>query len=338
MLKKIGLFIVSFIIVFMVVGCSGNANKYLKLADEQIEAGNLIGAMEVIVEGMEHSKSDKLIEKANYISDHVVMIVNDRYDEGNLTSSTKYDSQGNQLHHWKYNEVGHTEWGWEYFHTYDDNKNCVRTDSTQYTPYGDIVNTHTEYTHDSNGNVIKKVHYNSKGYVTEYYEYLYDSNNNKVNEKRYNNDDELEEETTWKYDGFGNTTHRENKNYNGEYTSSMNGREYIYDEHGSVITELSYSYSNIGDSSSKYIYEYTYDKNGFPIEQVMKRNKEIYYVTQLSHDANGTLRVRDEVDPEDGYRVVEEYNVFGDCISYMEYDGEDLESETTYEYEYIFVE
>jgi YD repeat-containing protein len=169
---------------------------------------------------------------------HSSYYINGEY-KGKYYGTWEYDSNNNLLSYTVYNEAGEITEKTEY--TYDSEGNVL----TEYEDRG-LGICESEYSYDSNGNVISYIQYYNSDleHITKY---LYNDSGLLIQQTSttYSDDGEETTESFFEYDENGNLV--KESDTDGTYT------EYVYDTYGNLLTE---------SASDGTVTEYTYDENG----------------------------------------------------------------------------
>lgn len=155
-----------------------------------------------------------------------------------------------------------------------------------------LLNSWTEYSYDTRGNMTKRIHYNSDGSINGWSEHEYDSQGNEIKYVNYNGDGSIDSWSEKNYDNRGSLT--KSVSYNGDgsisdlyeesYDSQGNLTVYLvsYSSDGSIIIEYERKFDNRGNET-EYIqyssdgsiwewYECSYDNQDNEIKCVHYNN------------------------------------------------------------------
>lgn len=204
--------------------------------------------------------------------------IGSRYNgEGDLTSETVYNSEGNQVRTTYYWEDGTVSWVIEY--VYDDAGNLIKR--VDYDYEGNIVD-EWEYTYDEAGNLLQNIR---NGNITT--ENEYNDAGNMFRSVDYDYEGNIEDEWEYTYDEDG---HLLKRIHNGSITM-----EYEYDSAGNLTKEIADPYTQWKkyeyDSENRIIkitenlpdegrYEYRYEYR--VIEPEEQEGEKIDSISQLN--------------------------------------------------------
>ncbi|MBR4962044.1 MAG: hypothetical protein IKY52_14200 [Clostridia bacterium] len=106
----------------------------------------------------------------------------------------------------------------------------------------------------------------------------------------------------------------------------------MYDEQGNLVRNTSYAAD--GTVESEYVHEYTYDADGNVLKEVFYVDGVLTGEDEYTVDAEGErLPVRATYYYDDGSSSVQEYDAFGDTVSYIYLDANNtVINEESYEY------
>lgn len=289
-------------------------------------------------------------------------------DNGNITSSTDYDKDGNGLqtttNTFVYDIIGNTlsrkthvngklVEEYEYSYYANDQTETYLSKTTEYNE----DSTKTVSTFDENHNTLSIEEYGENGELTSKitYEYVYDENGEIVLKKSFENS-ELFEETEYAYvSGNSGRTYEYKTTY---YHSDSTKTVYIYDKNDKLLSEEEYDENGLLVSS--YTYEYVYDNNGNMIFKKQYENGKLTETSEYAYKTDGSsytycfktttygeglskqITVYDENGEIDTFVVYEEDGSFykwtyenGHPKSRTEYDADGNVTEE-YIYEYVF--
>ena len=225
---------------------STREDAYRISSDSYLAEGDCLKALQTLMEGVLNTGSEELIERENYVREHIVVSSEIGYYNGSISyrHEYEYDAAGNQIKWVVYDGDGSIDRREEY--EYDAAGNKIK--DIRY--YGDgSIDWRVEYEYDAAGNIIKYIVYKGDGSINYWNEYEYDAAGNIIKYIRYNGDGSIDWREEYEYDAAGNKI--KDIRYNGD-VSINSWYENEYDTVGNGIKHIYYS----GDVSIGSWYEY----------------------------------------------------------------------------------
>lgn len=263
----------------------GKFERVYEYENEKDDRGNII---QVIVKNEDEDGNVWRIYKSDATGDLIKSYETMRFYESDGSSSlfeeTYFDFQGNMIKRVEYD--GGIINGWK---TYEYDTNGNRTSSVEYDMNGAIISSDsTEY--DQHGNQTKYVQYSDDGDVHIYDEtdYVYDDSGFVVREIHYNINGRITDWFEFESNQDGNVTKATQfSGYAGDYSSKdvYQAIEIFYDANGNIIKSVS---SGVNGEQLLEHYEYEYDMLG-NIKKKVNYDQNDNLVSVIEYNSNGDM-------------------------------------------------
>ena len=358
MKRFVGLFVVLAIVLSALTSCGGGdlqAQKYTE-ALKLIDSGDYVAAREILIELGDYEDAKTLLGNFRYVLLTWEDSSTDANGEplGGLNTVKTYSEDGLLVSSVCGNE--------RFEYVYDENKRLIKELCSD----GESTWCLCEYAYDEKGNLVKQTNYSSDSGGTipiRGFEYSYDDRGNMIHKVSLSNyDDELtslstfytqdctydendrlistvktqrdgtKERVDYFYDENGLLIREQKKKTDNSVTIFEYIFEYIYDESGKPLRELTdsgiweYTYDGNGNlvkkqqntATDSFVYEYTYDENGRLVKEEFEYNGggETKTVTLFTYDETGTL-VRKYREEKDGGKFTHVYDADGNVVEYI---------------------